>query len=138
MVQFEAVCHYLHTHSKVYIVMHIASGCAPLKSQAVLPLLDSSSMVNTTRHILNIYRIREKRWQAVHKGWLKKNPTIRKLCLLQAISNSVQNYCNSNSNSGQKSYWILQYAIIYPQKFYCNNAINAIMQYFFNNMISNK
>ena len=50
---------------------------------------------------------------------------------IQAIGNSIQNYCNSNSNSGQKSYWILQYAIIDPQKFYCNNAINAIMQYLF-------
>ena len=44
-------------------------------------------------------------------------------CYDQAIGNSTQNYCNSNSNSGRKSYWILQYAIIDHKKYYCNNAI---------------
>ena len=46
--------------------------------------------------------------------------------LNQGIGNSAQNYCNSNSNRGQKMYWILQYAIIDPLKNYCNNAIIAI------------
>ena len=47
----------------------------------------------------------------------------------QAIGNIAPNYCNSNINNGQKSYWILQYAISDPHKFYWNIAINAIMQY---------
>ena len=47
----------------------------------------------------------------------------KKDSLDQGIGNSAQNNCNSNSNSGQKIYWILQYAIFDPLK------TTAIMQY---------
>ena len=57
------------------------------------------------------------------------NTCLSKVSSQQGIGNSAQNYWNSNGNSGQKSYWILQYAIIDPLKNYCNNAICNIYQH---------
>ena len=67
----------IHTHSKVYCHAYCIRMCPSQKQ--VLPL--DSSMVNTTRHILNIYRIQEKRWRAVHKGWPKKKIMLKLICL---------------------------------------------------------
>ena len=47
----------------------------------------------------------------------------------QAIGNNTQNYCNNNNNNGQKTYWLLQYSIIAPKKYYCNNAIIQCIKY---------
>ena len=47
MVQFEAVCHhYVYIRIVKYIVMHIASGCAPLKSKSYPSILPWSTLLD--------------------------------------------------------------------------------------------
>ena len=56
--------------------------------------------------------------------YFSKFKTLKRLDKLdQAIGNNTQNHCNNNNNNGQKTYWLLKWSIIAPQKYYCNNAI---------------